>query len=135
MFAGRVKIVSHLSCRTSAIFKYFCPLSMKPDINSLVNCVDPGSTLFSRQHLSFKKMKYQIVLTSFILLQGQINITFYFVLKLILALLTKAATDYHIKEYFLFFYEGKVVFSYFSTKIYAMDMHHVIVLLNIQSMF
>ena len=26
MFAGRVEIVSHLSCRTSAIFKYFCPL-------------------------------------------------------------------------------------------------------------
>ena len=27
VFAGRVKIVSHSSCRTSAIFKYFCPLS------------------------------------------------------------------------------------------------------------
>ena len=26
VFAVRVKIVSHLSCRTSAIFKYFCPL-------------------------------------------------------------------------------------------------------------
>ena len=26
-FAGRVKIVSHLSCRTNAIFKYFCPLT------------------------------------------------------------------------------------------------------------
>ena len=25
-FAGRVKVVRHLSCRTSAIFKYFCPL-------------------------------------------------------------------------------------------------------------
>ena len=25
-FAGRVKVVSHSSCRTSAIFKYFCPL-------------------------------------------------------------------------------------------------------------
>ena len=25
-FAGRVKVVSHLSCRTSAILKYFCPL-------------------------------------------------------------------------------------------------------------
>ena len=25
VFAGRVKVVSHLSCRTSAIFKYFCP--------------------------------------------------------------------------------------------------------------
>ena len=27
VFAGQVKIVSHLSCRTSAIFKYFCPLN------------------------------------------------------------------------------------------------------------
>ena len=26
VFAGRVKVVSHSSCRTSAIFKYFCPL-------------------------------------------------------------------------------------------------------------
>ena len=26
VFAEQVKIVSHLSCRTSAILKYFCPL-------------------------------------------------------------------------------------------------------------
>ena len=26
VFAGRVKIVSHSSCRTSAKLKYFCPL-------------------------------------------------------------------------------------------------------------
>ena len=26
MFAGRVKIVSHSSCRASAILRYFCPL-------------------------------------------------------------------------------------------------------------
>ena len=26
VFAVRVKIVSHSSCRTSSIFKYFCPL-------------------------------------------------------------------------------------------------------------
>ena len=26
VFAGRVKIVNHSSCRTSAILKYFCPL-------------------------------------------------------------------------------------------------------------
>ena len=31
VFAGRVKIVSHLSCRTSAILKYFCPLGFKFD--------------------------------------------------------------------------------------------------------
>ena len=28
MFAGRVKIVGHSSCRTGAILKYFCPLGM-----------------------------------------------------------------------------------------------------------
>ena len=28
-FAGRVKVVSHSSCRTSAILKYFCPLLCK----------------------------------------------------------------------------------------------------------
>ena len=28
VFAGQVKVVSHSSCKTSAIFKYFCPLSM-----------------------------------------------------------------------------------------------------------
>ena len=27
VFAGQVKIVSHSSCRTSATFKYFCPLN------------------------------------------------------------------------------------------------------------
>ena len=27
-FAGRVKVVSHSSCRASAIFKYFCPLNL-----------------------------------------------------------------------------------------------------------
>ena len=30
VFAGRVKVVSHSSFRTSAIFKYFCPLH-KPE--------------------------------------------------------------------------------------------------------
>ena len=28
VFAGQVKIVSHSSCRTSAILKYFCPLCL-----------------------------------------------------------------------------------------------------------
>ena len=28
VFAGQVKIVSHLSFRTSAILKYFCPLPL-----------------------------------------------------------------------------------------------------------
>ena len=29
VFAGRVKIVSHSSCRTNAILKYICPLKSK----------------------------------------------------------------------------------------------------------
>ena len=29
VFAGQMKIVSHSSCRTSAILKYFCPLQME----------------------------------------------------------------------------------------------------------
>ena len=29
VFAGGVKIISHSSCRTSAILKYFCPLGTK----------------------------------------------------------------------------------------------------------
>ena len=32
-FAGRVKVVSHSSCRTSAIFKYFCPLNMAEQVD------------------------------------------------------------------------------------------------------
>ena len=28
VFAGQVKIVSHSSCRTSVILKYFCPLDV-----------------------------------------------------------------------------------------------------------
>ena len=28
VFAGQVKILSHSSCRTSAILKYFCPLML-----------------------------------------------------------------------------------------------------------
>ena len=28
VFAGRVKLVNHLSCGTSAILKYFCPLTV-----------------------------------------------------------------------------------------------------------
>ena len=37
MFAGRVKIESHSCCRTSAIFKYFCPLAKKKLTIGLVN--------------------------------------------------------------------------------------------------
>ena len=31
MFAGRVKIVNHSSCRTSKILKYFCPLYLQTE--------------------------------------------------------------------------------------------------------
>ena len=33
MFAWRVRIVSHSSCRTSAILKYFCPLGWEWEIS------------------------------------------------------------------------------------------------------
>ena len=29
VFAGQAKMVSHLSCRTSAVIKYFCPLTYR----------------------------------------------------------------------------------------------------------
>ena len=38
-FAGRVKIVSHSSCRTSAIFKYFCPVRLVVSSIQRINCV------------------------------------------------------------------------------------------------
>ena len=31
VFAGQVKIVSHSSCKTSAILKYICPLKIETD--------------------------------------------------------------------------------------------------------
>ena len=48
VFAGRVKIVSHLSCRTCVILKYFCPLKWKTCCNTVIlsllfirpSCVD-----------------------------------------------------------------------------------------------
>ena len=39
MFAGRMKVVSHSSCRTSAIFKYFCPLNVNISEVNLSNVV------------------------------------------------------------------------------------------------
>ena len=42
VFVGRVKIVSHWSCRTSAILKYFCPLYHNAlTINALVQLMQP----------------------------------------------------------------------------------------------
>ena len=42
VFSGRVKIVSHSSCRTSAIFKYFCPLAQI----SYLSLIFPHSSSF-----------------------------------------------------------------------------------------
>ena len=36
VFAGQVKIVSHSSCRTSTILKYFCPLTMNASCQNLL---------------------------------------------------------------------------------------------------
>ena len=43
MFAGRVKIVSHSSCRASAILKYFCPLKGHNSGTNLrkITCYNP----------------------------------------------------------------------------------------------
>ena len=38
VFAGQAKIVSHSSCRTSAILKYFCPLPERSIVVQLVEC-------------------------------------------------------------------------------------------------
>ena len=44
VFAGRVNVVSHLSCRTSAILKYFCPLRLlyKIDYNGIMSIRGSG---------------------------------------------------------------------------------------------
>ena len=41
VFRGQVKYVSHLSCRTSAIMKYFCPLKA----NTVFDLITSVSTL------------------------------------------------------------------------------------------
>ena len=51
LFAGQVKIVSHSSCRTSAILKYFCPLvngsnSVNTDQTASLGAVRSGSKVF-----------------------------------------------------------------------------------------
>ena len=63
MFAGRVKIVSHPSCRTSAILKYFCPccavisVKYRSNIIETVNALCEVSILekIIIQHLSFDR--------------------------------------------------------------------------------
>ena len=43
VFVGRVKAVSHSSCRTSAILKYFCPLPCKV-IGQIIKSLESGVT-------------------------------------------------------------------------------------------
>ena len=40
VFAGRVKLLSHSSCRTRAILKYFCTLLSRSRINSVYSIYD-----------------------------------------------------------------------------------------------
>ena len=49
VFEGQVKIVSHSSCRKSAILKYFCPLHMLHNaqlFNTSVTEIGPGYGIF-----------------------------------------------------------------------------------------
>ena len=52
VFAGRVEIATHLSCLTSAILKYFCPL-LFDRLKNLIACVsvligpDKGNNLWA----------------------------------------------------------------------------------------
>ena len=61
MFAGRVKIVNHSSCRTSAILKYFCPLVSPIYLGNHFDCneqsVNPNTIL---THASLKITIYDI---------------------------------------------------------------------------
>ena len=43
VFVGRVKAVSHSSCRTSAILKYFCPLPSIV-IGQIIKSLESGTT-------------------------------------------------------------------------------------------
>ena len=60
-FAGRKKIVSHSSCRTSAILKYFCPLQMISASKDNSQVAWSGSKLFDTHSGGiFKKVDFEI---------------------------------------------------------------------------
>ena len=76
VFAGRVKIVSHSSCRTSVILKYFCPLHMShfsfqlscigQDIEELPQrLIDDYSKVTRRLDLSFNRIRSVLIDFSF----------------------------------------------------------------------
>ena len=48
-FAGQLKIVSHSSCRTSAILKYFCPLIQKVEFKDFSRPLGDFSVLFKAE--------------------------------------------------------------------------------------
>ena len=60
MFAGQVKIVSHSSCRASAILKYFCPLGS--DILSAHPASFTHNFVSGMQSFYFSKSKGAMVL-------------------------------------------------------------------------
>ena len=53
VFAGGVKVVSHLSCWISAIFKYFCPLSSEKEMQFYMNIVTCDPSSYTMDHTKF----------------------------------------------------------------------------------
>ena len=58
VFAGRVNIVSHSSCKTSAILKYFCPLNYRQV------CVKIQG-LLKKTFSSFQELKAHVLINTF----------------------------------------------------------------------
>ena len=63
--AGRVKIASHSSCRTSAILKYFCPLGQSFSLTEIYfgHFVQAVQILFG--HLEFFRAFFQTLITNY----------------------------------------------------------------------
>ena len=60
VFAGRVKIVCHPSCRASAILKYFCPLPIAQSVVSLTAESGVVSLILARYH-TFLEIVHEII--------------------------------------------------------------------------
>ena len=68
VFAGWVKIVSHSSCRTSAILKYLCPLPSSLKFNPVYyTCLSPPSKLGQTACCSLICLDYPFLLETCIL--------------------------------------------------------------------
>ena len=61
VFAGRVKIVSHSSCRTSAIVKYVCPLPTFV-MDSYNLCFEISSTMYPFQSTLHCTLLFEVFL-------------------------------------------------------------------------